>query len=232
METTGAERGGIFRVLGGSGGIVHQGDTSQTLRSVSGSLWETVFTREEQTVDLGEGISFVLDERRLARVHNGTSNELHGAFIVDAAGTVYVIGDVAAGATVDIPRDGALFLPASSGYYDVSSPDVGTLRDALGLARGEEAYALGIARLLGALPSGLLPVFYAQTTPDAAPTSSPSFAVERDLRIVRVVPNMPVPEVYLGTGTIAAVAPEPPPDPLGDALQGFFGTGQPEGASR
>jgi hypothetical protein len=223
MQTTGAERGGIFRVLGGSGGTVHQGDTGQTLREVSGSLWETVFTREEHVVDLGQGISFTLDDRRLAAVHNGTAADLHGAFVVDAAGTVYVIGDVPAGRTIDIPRDGSLFLPASSGFYDVSSAEVAALRDALALPRGDEAYALGIVRLLGTLPAGLLPVLYARTSPDAAPVATPGFAVERDLRIVRVVPNMPVPEIYLGSGSIAAVTPVSEENPLGDALQQFFG---------
>lgn len=230
MDTTGPENGGIFRLMGGSGGVIHQGDTSQTLRGASGSLWETVFTREEHEIDLGEGISFTLDERRLAAVHNGTSAPLHGTFIVDAAGTVYVIGDVAPGATVDIPRDGSLFLP-TQGFYDVTSPEVATLRDALGLAPTEGTYALGVARLLGSFPSGLVPVLYAQTDPDPAPSASPAFALERDIRIVRVVPNMPVPEIYLATGTIDAIAPPPPAgagaaDPMGHALEHLFGGGQ------
>ncbi len=231
MQTPGPEDGGVYRLLGGSGGTIHIGDTHQTLRDVSGSLWETVFTREEHEIDLGTGITFTLDERRLAAVHNGTASALHNAFVVDAAGTVYVIGDVPAGASADIPRDGALFLP-TSGFYDVNAAEVGTLRDALGLSRDDSAYALGVARLLGSLPSGLIPVLYARCEAEPAPSATPTFAVERDIRIVRVVPNLPVPDVYLATGSIATVTPAPgtePTDPLEGALRGFFGSGDAQG---
>lgn len=231
MQTEGAEDGGIYRVLGGSGGTVHLGDTRPSLRAVSGSLWETVFTREEHQIQLGAGVTFTLDDRRLASVHNGTSAALHDAFIVDGAGTVYVIGEVPAGASADIPRDGALYLP-NSGYNDVTAAEVGTLRDALGLARTEDAYALGIVRLLGTLPTGVIPVLYARTDGDAAPSASPSFAPERDLRILRVVPNLAIPDLYLSTGTIADVTPPNPSDPMGDALQNFFGATGTRGGAR
>jgi hypothetical protein len=224
MDTSGPEGGGVTRLLGGAGGIVRAGDTRPTLRGATGGLWETVFTREEHQVDLGGGISFTLDGRRLASVHNATSAPLHHAFVVDASGNVYVIGEVAAGASADIPRDGSAYLP-TSGFYDQTSPEVATLRDALGLGGDEASYAFGIARLLGSLPSGLVPVLYATTDPDAAPTSSPSFARERDLRIVRLVPNIAVPEVFVPPTSFAAVttvAP-PPPDPMGAALQNLFG---------
>lgn len=235
MQTDGPDDGGVYRLLGGSGGVVHQGDARPTLRDVSGSLWETVFTREEHEVALGQGVTFTLDDRRLAAVHNGTTEDLHGAFVVDAAGNVYVVGELAAGASADIPRDASLFLP-TSGFYDVTSSEVGTLRDALGLAPSESAYALGIARLLGSFPAGLVPVLYARGEPEGAPTASPSFAVERDLRILRIVPNLAVPDLYLSTGTIAEVTPptdgpRDPSDPLGDALQGFFGATDPVGGA-
>ena len=228
METNAPDDGGTFRLLGGSGGTVHEGDTHQSLQGVTGSLWETVFTREEHQVDLGTGISFVLDQRRLASVHNGSAIDLHSVFVVDAQGIVYVVGDVPAGGDGVIPRDGSLSLP-SSGYYDVNAADVATLRDALGLARDESAYALGIVRVLGAVPSPMLPVLYAQMTPDAPPSSTPTFAIERDVRILRVVPDLPLPPVYLATGSIVTTppgaTPEPAANPLDQALQNFFGPG-------
>lgn len=227
MDTESAEAGAVFRLLGGSGGVVHQGDTSETLRGASGSLWETVFTREEHEVSLGQGVSFGLDDHRLATVHNASGHALRSAFIVDASGNVYVIGDVADGTTVDIPRDSSAYIP-NSGFYDVTAPEVGTLRDALGLTTAEGAYALGIERLIGTLPAGLVPVLYAQTDPDPAPSSSPSFAAERDLRILRIVPDMPVPDVFPPSGSITPVEPAPPPSDasesgVGHALSQFFG---------
>lgn len=229
MDAPSAEHGSISRILGGSGGVLHQGDTSTTLRSTSGGLWETVFTREEHVIDLAEGVSFVVDERRLAAVRNGTGRPLRHAFVVDGQGRVYVIGDVAPGSTVDIPRDSALYLPPT-GYYDVSSSDVAALRDALGLGVGEEAYALGLQRLLATFSSGLVPVLYAQTDPDPPPAATPTFTSERDLRILRVVPSLPTPTLYLPTGSIvelgaAAEAPPTASDPMGGALQQFFGAG-------
>lgn len=230
MQTEGAEDGGIFRVLGGSGGTVRLGDTAPSLRGVSGSLWETVFTREEHEIDLGAGVTFTLDDRRLAAVHNGTGATLEHAFVVDGGGSVYAVGDVAPGASANIPRDASLYLP-NSGYYDVGASEVGTLRDALGLGRDEDAYALGIIRLLGTMPAGSLPVLYARTAPDAAPTADPSFSAERDLRILRLLPDYPTPAVLPTSGSITAITHEAPAptDPLGDALQHFFGAGDSQG---
>lgn len=231
MDVASAEHGSIGRILGGSGGLLQQGDTTTTLRSVSGGLWETVFTREEHVVDLSEGVSFVVDDRRLASVVNRSGRPLRHAFVVDAQGRVYVVGDVAANSTVDIPRDSALYLPPN-GYYDVTSSDVVTLRDALGLAPGEEAYALGLQRLIGTFPSGNVPVLYALTDPDGPPPATPTFTSERDLRILRVVPSLPPTQLYLPTGSIVEIddapdAPATPTDPMGSALQQFFGGGGP-----
>lgn len=230
MDVVSPEHGSIGRILGGSGGVLYQGDTSTTLRSASGGLWETIFTREEHVIDLSEGVSFVVDERRLASVVNRTGRPLRHAFVVDAQGRVYVVGDVASGSTVDIPRDSALYLPPN-GYYDVSSSDVAALRDALGLGPGEEAYALGLQRLLATFPSGNVPVLYALTDPDPEPAATPAFTSERDLRILRVVAEMPSSPLYLPTGNIvelddaAEPTPAAPADPMGSALQQFFGGG-------
>jgi hypothetical protein len=229
IEIPGPEQGGIMRIAGGSGGLVRAGDEHATLEDVRAGLWETVFTREDRTLPLGEGISFDVDGARLANVVNRSALDLHNAFVIDGMGQVFLVGDIAAGATAPIARDSTYFVAAGSTFYDASSLEVGTLRDALGLTRDDDAYVLGIARLLGSqLVTGYLPVLYARAETDAEPASSPSFARESDLRILRVVPAYTQSTTYVIGGGIHDVPvnpPSAPTDPMGAALDSLFGGG-------
>jgi hypothetical protein len=226
-EIAGPEHGGILHVLGGAPGPVLDGERP-SLRDAHGGLWETVFTREDHTEDLGGAIAFARDGSRLAQVQNGSTRAIEGACVLDMAGQLFMVGAIPAGGTAEIPRDPAYSIGPSPSFYDETAPEVAAMRECLGLSYGDERYVLGLMRQLGTGVIARLPVLWARTAPD--PASSPTFSAEEDLRIVRVVPNWPASPIFLTAGSIADLEDAPPPtpapdDPVGAALQNFFGHG-------
>ncbi len=171
-----------------SGPITEEGGASRRLDGMRAGLWETVFVREEGALDLGGAIHFVLDGTRIASVRNDTSVALHDAFISDTLGNLYRVGELAPGASAPVPTNAASYLAPgatlTSTEYDEST------RAFLGmLGFQSDARDAVTSMVQGEIISFEVPVLYARLDPSRAPSVSPSFEPDLDLRILRVVPD-------------------------------------------
>lgn len=203
----------------GDGPRTREGADHRTLEDMRAGLWETAFIREDATTQLGGGIHFVLDGRRIAQVRNDSPLPLRGAFMTDLVGGVYRLGEIPAGATVEVPTTATSFLAIgerpSGDYWSGSNAFVGSL-DAQSDVREAMLAILGMSD--EAPSGGLLPVLYARLDPDAPPSSSPSFDGELDVRLLRVVPNLLPTAIYVPGMTpdiFTSTAAAPPPRPTG-----------------
>lgn len=198
----------------GDGPVIREGAERRTLESMRAGLWETALVREDDTPSLGGAIRFELEGVRIARVRNDTPAPLHGTFMTDLAGGVYAIGEIAPGTTVEVPTTATSYLPVgdrpTATYWSGGDAFLGTLGYQTD-ARAAITAMMGMST--GAPSSGILPVLYARLDPDAAPSATPSFSPELDLRILRVVPRMPPAALWV-------TLPEPTPMSNAPAVTG------------
>jgi hypothetical protein len=187
---------GIVRVLRGATSDVapvtdHAGERP-VLRELRGRLWETVFVREDRIAPLGGTIRFTRDGRRLAAVENGTPHALRGAVVIDPAGAVYPVGDVPAGGRAAISSASSMSLTAMGGYYyGGQDPAVVQLARAMRFPEDDDKIVEGLHRLFaGSLSTPTVPILLAWTDNEERPFAADAFLRERDLRFLRVVPDL------------------------------------------
>lgn len=190
FDLDGPAPGEVAHRLDGSGerGPVHRHEGARVrLADFRAGLWETVFVREDRVVGLGGAVRFERDGRRLAAVVNDTPLPLEDAFVVDGAGAIYVVGDVAPGAQASIPRRsaGAVAL-ATYAPADAVARELARLAE---IEPDDAAYVGGLIALTGTLATGLVPVLYARVPASAEALGA--FAPERDERWIRVLPALP-----------------------------------------
>ncbi len=183
---------------------------------VRASLWETVVVREDATPDLGGAVTLELRAPYIVRVQNATRLTLHSAFVVDPSGPVHVIGELAPGASAEVPTETSAVLPPTLGPVIGSTDD--PFCSLLGFSVADSSAVLAAMRI--ADPDALaarVPVLYARLDPDAEPTARPSFRRERDSRVLRVVPRLPPPIATESPVAAPALAPSftPPTLPPG-----------------
>ena len=182
----------------GDGPLVREGAEHRTLETMRAGLWETAFVREDDTPSIGGAVRFELEGSRIARVRNDSTLTLHGAFMTDLGGGVYGIGEIAPGATVEVPTVASSYLPVgdrpNGQYWAGGDAFLGTL----GYQSDARAAISALMQLGTEAPSaGILPMLYARLDPAPAPRATPSFEAELDVRILRVVPRMPGVALYV-----------------------------------
>lgn len=195
------EPGAVALRLGTSGGdgpVVVEGAEHRTLAAMRAGLWETAFVRQDDTVALGGGIRFELEGDRIARVRNASGLAVRGAFMTDLGGGLYALGEIPAGDVVDVPTVPTSYLPVGArpegGHYVGTEAFLGSL----GYQTDVKDVVLGMLAMGSEAPSsGNLPTFFARLDPGPAPRTSPSFATEIDVRMLRVVPAMAPSTVYV-----------------------------------
>ncbi|MDQ3034963.1 MAG: hypothetical protein M3Y87_21320 [Myxococcota bacterium] len=197
VEIAGRPGGRTMRLAmgGGDDGLVYDHtDEPPRLTGMRGGLWETIFLREDRINDLGGAIRFGYDGDQLVSVTNESSVTLRGAFVLDES-RVYPVGEVPPGATRPIPRTPSAVVTSTVLAPRWSDDDTSTtpaeLARHLGLDEEVDApYLRGVIRLLGgpsASPSDAL--LWAHLDPEPAPDAAPSFARERDLRLLLLRPQ-------------------------------------------
>ncbi|MCB9595209.1 MAG: hypothetical protein H6719_21000 [Sandaracinaceae bacterium] len=195
------------RIGGGSGdGPIHTQDGGhERLVDFRAGLWETTFVREDRLLELGGGVRFERDGQLLTAVVNDSTEALEGAIVVDTSGAVYVVGDVAPGTRMPIPRTARGSLNGTM----MLGPESDAPRTLVSLMGGEDdsderARARGVMHLIGQdFVPRRAPVLYARLT---APRERVGgvFTPEVDQRWLRVQPRDEVPELRS--------PPEPEPD--------------------
>ncbi|NOY93945.1 MAG: hypothetical protein GXP55_22405 [Deltaproteobacteria bacterium] len=169
-------------------------DGRARLRDMRAALWETAFLREDGTFDLGGSVTFEREGARLARVQNHTPHALLGAVVIDAAGSVYEVGDVPAGGEASIPMAASSSVDANSTFYGDTDPRLGQLARALGLDPDEELDTdalFGVARLVGSITTAPLPSLWARLENEGDAPIAGIFAREHELRLLRILPDTP-----------------------------------------
>jgi hypothetical protein len=166
------------------------------LRAFRGGLWATRLLRSDRTLDLGGALETTFDGTLLVRVTNRSRIPLVGAVAVDARGVCYPIGDLAPGASKPVPtRSVACMLPGTV-PYTLESDVLDPLAAALGIGRSERPLLNGLFTYAGALrQEGTLSVI--ARLPRDQGIEHPTFAVERELRLLRVVVRAQVPSFPL-----------------------------------
>jgi len=183
-------------------------DGRARLRDMRAALWETAFLREDGSFDLGGSVTFEREGARLARVQNHTSRALLGAIVIDAGGSVYEVGDVPAGGEASIPMAATFSVDANTTFYGKTDPRLGQLARALSLDPDEELDTdalFGVARLVGSITTAPLPSLWARLENEGDAPIAGVFSRERELRLLRVLPDTPVPAL-----TPASVTTAPP----------------------
>jgi hypothetical protein len=173
-------------------------DGRARLRDMRAALWETAFLREDGGFDLGGSVVFEREGARLAKVENHSSVALLGAVVIDAAGSVYEVGDIPPGGEASIPLAATLSLDTNSTFYGDTDPNVEQLARALGLDPQEELDTdalYGVARLAGSLITTPLPSLWARLDNEGEERVAGVFRRERELRLLRILPDMPVASV-------------------------------------
>ncbi len=186
-------RRGVTRLLEGGTHrltVLHRGDET-VLEGLQGTLWETLFVREETIASLGGGgIVFERRGRNLAAVRNDSSTPLEGAVVVDMQGGVYPVGDVPAGATVAIAGSPELTLPTHEhALLGPADPKLLALTETMGLPPGAVEGFYGLLVAAGSGLSSDVPVLWARL-PVRGGEVAGRFALESELRLLRVVPRV------------------------------------------
>ncbi len=200
--------GAVAMRIGGGGGdgpVNVEGSEHASLRSMRAGLWETAFTREDEAMPLGGAVSFELDGTRIARVRNDSPLVLRAAFMTDLAGGVYSLGEIPAGAAVEVPTAPSSYIAVGERpdpqYWNSADAFLGTL----GYQTDARDAVLALLSLGSEAPSsGSLPVLYARLDPSDPPAATPEFTRELDLRILRVVPRMPGAPTYVPNLPVSA----------------------------
>lgn len=188
---------------GDRGPIHRRGGGGVTLADFRAGLWETVFVREDRLLDLGGAVRFERDGARLAAVHNDSDRPLRGALVVDPAGRVLPVGDVAPHGSAPVPRASELTLgtPNPLGFGRAREHETRELARHFGLSGEEDArYVHGLVRLCGPFVAPEAPVLYARLPVEPRPLAD-RFGPEAVHRWIRVAPSL----------RGAPVVPAPPP---------------------
>jgi hypothetical protein len=192
-------------------GPVNEGGTRERLEGMRAGLWETAFVREEGVRDMGGGVHFELDGNRIARLRNESPFTLHNAFMTDVLGNLYPIGEVAPGASAEVPTSARSYISPGSSLGS-SEYDAATLAF-LGML-GFNSQAIGPVSSLPStneIVSFEVPMFYARLDPAAPPDISPAFERDLDLRLLRIVPDLIVDAPRAAENTPTGGAVDPPP---------------------
>lgn len=221
-----AERG-VTRLLfeGGARRPLHvHAGPEVTLQGLQGGLWETLFVREETIVDMGAG-GIVLESQNnyITSVHNRSETGLRGAFILDASGGVYPVGDVPSGGRAQVAGAATMSIGVENpAFWGEADPEIRALGTTLGLDREESKAIYGLSQTLGGTLVNGMPTLWALAD-DAPNREAELFVEEMDLRFVRVVAAggaTPVPirhrEVY--DAPDQDTSPAGNDDPLGQGL--------------
>jgi len=158
------------------------------------ALWETAFLREDASFDLAGAIRFEREGARLAKVVNQSPRALLGAIVIDAAGSVYVVGDVPPGADAVIPMAATLSLDTNSTVYGDTDPRLEQLARVLSLDPHEELDVdalFGVTRLSGSITTAPLPSLWARLENEGDERVAGIFGRESELRLLRVLPDSP-----------------------------------------
>lgn len=162
----------------------------QVLRAFRGGLWETVFIREDHLADIGGQVLFEREGRRVVAVRNETDRDLRGAVMIDGLGTVYPIGDVAAGGRAPVSSTIAMNLRTDQAFWGPDDSAVGELANVMGLDFSHRRLLPGVATVFGGhLGVGKLPVLFAFVEIDRGEVAD-TFSAELDYAFIRVVPDL------------------------------------------
>ncbi len=196
---------------------------------MQGGLWETLFVRRERAAHFAGGVSFEYRGAQVVAIRNETEETLQGAFVMDAGGNVYPVGDVAPGARGTVAATPTLAMGASNpqAYAAEDATMIGLTRT-LGLEAEESDVVYGLMMVAGGSLQAHVPSLYARL---GAPTEEIAgrFEMEDAIRLLRVVARptpytlapsneMPLPEAMeerveeLVEGE-AVIEPEPDPQP-------------------
>ncbi|MCB9611849.1 MAG: hypothetical protein H6722_05265 [Sandaracinus sp.] len=168
--------------------VHHDGD-HQVLRGLQGGLWETIFLRQEEEVDLGGSIVFERGDAHLVAVRNESRVTLHGAFVLDAAGNLYRVGEIAPGARVEIASSPGLSLGGDNPtFYSETDPELRSVANELGLPPEDRKAIFGLTQVAGGALATAYPALYARIDPSGPAMIGGLFVRETEVRLVRVVP--------------------------------------------
>lgn len=170
------------------------------LEGLQGGLWETLFVREESIVNMGAGgIVLESQDNYITSVHNRSETGLRGAFILDASGGVYPIGDIPPGARAQVAGAATLNIGVENpAFWGESDPEIRSLGSTLGLDREDSKAIYGLSQTLGGTLVNGMPTLWALVD-DEPNIEAELFVEEMDIRFVRVVASggaTPVPIRY------------------------------------
>ncbi|MBX3272770.1 MAG: hypothetical protein KF729_21085 [Sandaracinaceae bacterium] len=193
FDLPGPGPGEVVRHVGGGSGegpVLRGAGASPRLTDFRAGLWETTFLREDRVLDLGGPIRFERSGARLVAVVNASTTPLAGAVVVDAGGSLYVVGDLAPGQRREIPTTAARSLDR----HFLLGPDAEAPRTLAAVTGGADdadarARLRGVVHLLGGnlIPQGA-PVLYARLAARREELGG-TFAAEQDERWIRVQPT-------------------------------------------
>lgn len=162
---------------------------ARVLGDLQGGLWETIFLREEKLTDLGGAIVFERGESHLVAVRNESRVALHGAFVLDTSGGLYHVGEVPAGARVEIAAAPGLNVGYDNPtFYGESDPELRSVTNELGLPPEDREALYGLTQVAGGSLVAAYPALYARIDPSGPAMLAGEFVREQELRLVRVVP--------------------------------------------
>lgn len=190
---------------------------------IRGGLWDTLFLREDQMLDVRGGIRFELEGARIAAVVNESDLDLSTAFLLDTTGSAFVVGDVPAHGRAPVPSGTTWYLNENGGGWYGEGGDATTtsLSALLRLSGDEGPLARGMQSLLGTdLVSNRGPTLYAWIDAAPPPSTDPAFTREWDRRLLRVhlppeLSALAVPSIWRvpGDGEVSVTAPLLPRGP-------------------
>ena len=163
-------------------------ESPPVLGDLRGRLWETIFTREDLLEELGGSVIFDRQQGVLVRVHNRTKHRLRGAVMVDRFGWVYRIGDIDAGGSAEVNRDGTLHLEDQQMFWGREDTNLRQFGRVMNLPRERNEALHGAIRLLGGtLMSPGSPALFAWVDAPPRPAVAGIFGREEDYWFVRIV---------------------------------------------
>ncbi len=170
--------------------LVQRAGDEVTLRGLRGTLWDTLFVREEAIASIQGRVVFERNGQNLAMVRNESGTPLEGAVVIDPAGGVYPVGDVPAGGTARIAGSPTLTLRGDvPSFYGSRDPELLGLAQAMGLPPKAARALGGLAEAAGCAMVADLPTLWARVPSSERPIAG-RFVPESELHLVRVIPRV------------------------------------------